>query len=197
MGRFGEAAHVLQRAVATAADTTAPLNATVALVALGQVALDAADLDGADAASAQAQELLTRIEVAPGARVAVVVLRAQVLRARGELTGSLALLEDAAATDHRDVVLFPQRQTLAHLAGVRLELGDVQGAREAVELALVTPAEDVRSRVIALRALGNVRRAEGDDRGARAAWQEAMAVAQSSGQVSERPATQRLLDSVS
>jgi hypothetical protein len=47
--------------------------------------------------------------------------------------------------------------------------------------------------VLALRALGSALRAVGDDEGARAAYDEALAVATSTGQRSEIAATQALI----
>lgn len=196
LGRHPEATEVLRRAIGLVDGTTTPLTGLIAMSALGTVSLERGDLASAELATAQAEALLARITLSPGAHVAVTVLRGQLSRANGDLAGAEALLLAAAAVEDRDAMLFPRRQTLAHLAGVRLERGDVAGARAAASEALMTPAEDIRSRVLALRALGSVRKAEGNVRGAKAAWQEALAVAQSSEASAERETTQRLLDSV-
>ena len=196
LGRYPEATRELTRALALPRGTAAPLTGLIAMTALGTVSLERGDLATAEDATSRAEALLARIALSPGARVAVTVLRGQLCRAKGDLAGAEELLMSAAAVENRDAMLFPQRQTLAHLAGIRLERGDLVGARAAASEALITPAEDIRSRVLALRALGSVRLAEGDKRGARAAWQEALAVAHSSEASAERETTQRLLDSV-
>jgi ATP/maltotriose-dependent transcriptional regulator MalT len=74
---------------------------------------------------------------------------------------------DAAGQDAHDKgnaapsLLFPRRQVIAHHAGVLLESGRLDEAALVIERALQTPAEDVRSSVVALRVLANVRMAQG------------------------------------
>jgi ATP/maltotriose-dependent transcriptional regulator MalT len=58
------------------------------------------------------------------------------------------------------------------------------------------PAEDVRSRVLALRALGTALRTTGDHAGARRAYAEALQAARETEARSEEGPTSRLLDTV-
>jgi hypothetical protein len=74
-----------------------------------------------------------------------------------------------------------------------LELGRAAEALDAAQEAVATPAQDVRSEVIALRALGTALRATGDPEGGRKALEHALEVARSTGQVSEIAPTEQLL----
>ena len=56
-----------------------------------------------------------------------------------------------------------------------------------------TPGEDIRSHVLALRVLGSALKAVGDTDGATSAYDEALAVATSTGQRSEIAATEALI----
>ncbi len=90
-------------------------------------------------------------------------------------------------------LLFPRRQALAHRAGVLLELGRVQEAVAAARLAVDTPGEDVRSQVLAWRALGAALRAVGQEAEAVGALTTALDVSRSTGQRSEVAASERAL----
>jgi len=90
-------------------------------------------------------------------------------------------------------LLFPRRQALAHRAGTLLELGRRDEALAAAREAVATPSEDVRSQVLALRALGSALRACGQAGEAVAALQRALEVARSTGQRSEVAASERAL----
>jgi class 3 adenylate cyclase/tetratricopeptide (TPR) repeat protein len=171
-----------------------PVTAALALVALGYAHLDADQLEGAEQCVQRVAVALAGIDLEPHAALGARVLLAQVMRRRGQLDEALAELDAALATStEAPGLLFPRRQALAHRAGTLLALGRVDDALEAAQQAVATPAEDVRSRVVALRALGAALRATGDAEGARTALEQALDVARSTGQTSEVPATQQLL----
>jgi tetratricopeptide (TPR) repeat protein len=115
------------------------------------------------------------------------------MRIRGQREQALAELDAALAVSDQPGLLFPRRQALAHRAGTLLELGRPQEALESARAAVATPAEDVRSQVLGLRALGTVLRATGDESAGVAALTRALEVARSTGQRSEVAATERLL----
>ena len=184
---------LLAEAVAVAERGHHPVTASLAHVAAGYAHLDRGDLDAAEGAVWQASALLASLDLEPHAALGAKVLLAQVLRARGRLEDALAELDAALGASSAPALLFPRRQALAHRAGLLVQLGradeGLAAAREAVDL----PAEDVRSRVLSLRALAAALRATGDPDGASGALQEALAVARSTGQRSEVAATERLL----
>ncbi|MCW2499876.1 MAG: adenylate/guanylate cyclase [Frankiales bacterium] len=184
----------LDRAVALSESSNHPLTAALALVALGYAHLDRGDLDGAEGCVWKVGATLAGQDLEPHAALGARVLLAQVLRRRGQHPEALAELDAAleAATDHPGL-LFPRRQALAHRAGTLLELGRVEEALSSARAAVATPAEDVRSQVLALRALGAALRAAGDQPAAKAALEQALEVARSTGQRSEVAASERAL----
>jgi class 3 adenylate cyclase/tetratricopeptide (TPR) repeat protein len=184
----------LQRAVELSERGRHPLTGALALVAMGYCHLERSDLDAAEGCVWKVGATLAGIDLEPHAALGARVLLAQVLRRRGKLEEALAEL-DAALAASGDVpgLLFPRRQALAHRAGTLLELGRPAEGLEAARLAVVTPAEDIRSQVLALRALGVALRAAGDENGAVEALSRALELARSTSQRSEIAATERLL----
>jgi hypothetical protein len=77
-----------------------------------------------------------------------------------------------------------------------LESGDVSGALRTVHEAFAAPAEDVRSRTVALRVLAQCLAAAGDASGAAAAGRQAVALSASTPMGSERAASARTYKSV-
>ena len=139
-----------------------PAIASLALVVEGYAHLDRGDLDGADASAYRAAALVADLDLEPHAALGAKVLLAQVLRARGELDRALFEIDAALAQADRPALLFPLRQALAHRAGTLLQLGRVQEALVTARRALEAPGEDVRSEVLALRALAAALHAAGD-----------------------------------
>jgi class 3 adenylate cyclase/tetratricopeptide (TPR) repeat protein len=173
-----------------------PLTGALALVALGYAHLDRDDLDAAAASVERVGAALAGIDLQPQATLGARVLLAQVLRRRGEPDRALAELDSAlAAAGEAPGLLFSRRQALAHRAGTLVDLGRVDEAVEAAREAVATPAEDVRSEVLALRALGTALRAHGEQDEGTKALERALEVARSTGQTSEVGATERLLAS--
>jgi class 3 adenylate cyclase/tetratricopeptide (TPR) repeat protein len=150
-------------------------------------------LDEAEAAALAAIDLARAMEVEPHAEIGCHVVLALVSRARGDLADALRVLAEIAATPERPTFLFPMRQALAHYAGTLLDSGRPAEALEVARRAVATPAEDVRSRVVALRALGSALRANGAYAEAEAALRSALAEATATEQAQERETTERIL----
>jgi len=192
-GRLNEALEFFERAVQVAEDGAHPLTGTLALVGLGFTALEAGQVTRAEAVAIRASASLARLELEPQAALAARVLDAQVVRAQGDPATAVVLLQDALAGGDAPTLLFPRRQALAHLAGSLLDCGQPEEALRTATTAAGVHAEDVRSRVLALRALGSARMACGDRSGARAAYREAVAIARSTPAQGQLAVTERLL----
>lgn len=188
-GDPSRAVRLLERAVALAETQHHPASASLALCAIGYCELDLARPDNAAQAAARALDLLDRLDVEPAAKIGAQVLLGQARRARGETSAALPLLEAAAAATDEPSLIFPRRQALAHLAGALLELGEPARAYAVACQAMQVPAEDVRSRVVALRVLAACLAAVGDLPAARTALEQAGALSRATEQVSERAAT--------
>ena len=188
----------LEQAVQLAETGGHPLNAALAVVALGWTHLDRGDVEAAGGCVAKVGTILAGLDLEPHAALGARVLNAQVLRLRGRREDAVAELDAALeATSDAPGLLFPRRQALAHRAGTLLELGRLDAALASAREAVETPAEDVRSQVLGLRALGTCLRAAGDEAGAVAALSRALEIARSTGQRSEVAATEHALDSSS
>jgi class 3 adenylate cyclase/tetratricopeptide (TPR) repeat protein len=186
----------LEQAVGLAERGGHPLNAALAVVALGWVQLDRGEVDAAEACVWKAGAALDGLDLEPHAALGARVLLAQVLRHRGQRAEAVAEL-DAALEASADApgLLFPRRQALAHRAGTLVELGRLDEAMASAREAVATAAEDVRSQVLGLRALGTCLRATGDESEAVATLTRALEIARSTGQRSEIAATERALAS--
>jgi class 3 adenylate cyclase/tetratricopeptide (TPR) repeat protein len=187
------AVETLTEAVRLSDEGGHPMTGSLALVAMGYAQLDRGDLDGAESAVWRASALVAGLDLEPHALLGAKVLFAQVLRARGQLEEALAELDAALATANDAALLFPRRQALAHRAGTLLQLGRSEEALATARQAAELPTEDVRARVLALRALGSALRACGEPVAGQRALREALQVARSTGQCSEIAATERLL----
>jgi class 3 adenylate cyclase/tetratricopeptide (TPR) repeat protein len=163
-----QAVELLEEAAAVARDGAYAAVVSLATIVQGYAYLDAGDVDGAEVAARRGAAIAAELDLEPHALAGVEVLMGQVLRAKGDATAALAILErvDAAGDDAPRAgngapsLLFPRRQVVAHHAGVLLELGRVDEASACIERALDVPAEDVRSSVVALRVLAGVRTAQ-------------------------------------
>ncbi len=171
-----------------------PLTASLALVAMGYAHLDRGDLASAEACGWRVGALLAGLDLEPHAALGARVLLAQVHRRRGLVAEALAELDAAlAATGQEPALLFPRRQALAHRAGMLLDLGQTPEALATARQAVATPAEDIRSQVLALRSLGSALRAAGDEAAAVVVLKQALEAARSTGQRSEVAASERAL----
>ena len=170
-----------------------PMTQSLALVAAGYAHLDRGEISAAEGCAWRAGAVLAGLDLEPHAALGAKVLLAQAMRLRGLRDEALAELDAALAVGDAPGLLFPRRQALAHRAGTLLELGRIDEALAAARAAVATPGEDVRSKVLALRALGSALRAVGDEIGARTSYDEALAAATSTGQRSEIAATEALI----
>lgn len=192
-GLTAEADALLRTAVALSESERQPTTLVLSLEALAWTSYWGRSLPAAEEAARRAIALAGEIGLEPHAEIAMRVVLALCDRARGRLASALAVLGDVAAEPSRPTFLFPMRQALAHYAGTLLESGRPEEALAAAERAVATPAEDVRSRVIALRALGAALRANGRYAEAEAALRSALAEATATEQAQERPATEQAL----
>jgi tetratricopeptide (TPR) repeat protein len=192
-GRPKDAVKVVRAAVDMAQRAGQPVTAALALSVLGYCRLDLGDLSGAEEAARRALDAAAPLELRPAALVGPKVLLGQVHRRRGELKLALPLLAEAEVCREETSLIFPRRQALAHLAGVRLETGDVAAALSGIEAAFAVPAEDVRSRVVALRVLAQVLTAAGDRPAGLLAGRQAVALAGATEMRSELLASEKVV----
>ncbi|MBV9098800.1 MAG: tetratricopeptide repeat protein, partial [Frankiaceae bacterium] len=192
-GRPKDAVKAARAAVELSERAEQPVTAALALSVLGYCRLDLGDLSGAEEAAKRALQAAEPLDFKPAALVGPRVLLGQVYRRRGDLKQALPLLAEAEICKDESSLIFPRRQALAHLAGVRLETGDVAGAMSGIEDAFAVPAEDVRSRTVALRVLANVLTAAGDAPAARVAGRQAVALAGATEMRSELEATEKVI----
>ncbi len=171
-----------------------PTIQSLALVVLGWCRYEAGDLDAAEDAVRRALALAEEVGLAAHAAIGERVLLGLVERARGHRDEALRILGEIAHAASDPTLLFPMRQAVAHHAATLLEAGRVDDALAEARRAVTIPAEDVRSRVIALRALGSALLAAGAVGEAEATLREALAVATASEHVREASVTQRLID---
>jgi class 3 adenylate cyclase/tetratricopeptide (TPR) repeat protein len=183
-----------ESALATADAQRYPVTGSLAMVVAGYCQLDLRRFDDAERCAGQALTALAELDLEPNAAVGAQVLLAQALRGRGELDWALALLEKATESSEQPSLIFPRRQATAHRAGALLDSGRRSEAVAAAHQAMRVPAEDVRSRIVSLRVLAQCYAASGDPVAARAALRQGVALAYSTDQVSERPATERALE---
>jgi Flp pilus assembly protein TadD len=187
----------LHGAVHVAEEGKHPLPGLLALVNLGLAALEADDLVLARSSAERASTVLERLDLEPHVALGVAVLNAQAQRASGNAAEAVRVLRSALTGDPEQTLLFPRRQALAHLAGSLLDDGRPDEALEVARRAVWVPAEDVRSRVLALRALGTALRTVGDAAGARRSYAEALQIAQETEARSEEALTSDLLQRLS
>lgn len=190
------AIELLDAAANLSADQGFPASGSLALTGLGYCELDRGRAEAARDAAARALDLLTPLDLEPSAKVGVQVLMAQALRGLGQSGDALSLLETATATSDEPSLIFPRRQALAHLAGALRETGAHARALETACRALQVPAEDIRSRVVALRVLALCLADCRDLTAARFALEEAYALACATEQMSERGSTRQAMQAL-
>ena len=195
--QYEEAIAALQEAVRISVESAQPASGALALATLGYCWLDVGDLEGAERTAREAIAVVTGLELRAPAFIGPHVLLAQVFRARGRLEEALPLLKEAAAVEDEGTLVFPRRQALAHLAGALLASGDVATAVRTSQQALSVAAEDVRSRVVALRVLAQCLTRAGDVPAGLMAARQAVALAEATEMRGERDASHRLLNELS
>ena len=196
LNELEHAADLLTDAMGYADRTGHPLLLGMAGTLRGFVALQRGDLE---AAEADARRVMTAVEphnpLAP-AQVGPRVLLAEARTRAGDAATAIGLLAPIASDTSTPSLLFSRRHVLASYASALLADGRVDTAVTWVERAAAAPAEDVRSQVISdmvrARVLATADRCEE----ARAAAEEAVRLAYSTEQASERAAAEGLRDTL-
>lgn len=190
----GTATPIFVEAVRIAEQAAHPLTFGVARTLLGYCKLDAGDAAGAEADARATLELITPLQVTEAAAVGPVVLLARARRAQGDVDEAISLLTDVAKAAASPSLVFPRRQALAHYAAMLVDADRADEALSWAQRARDVPAEDVRSRVVAARALAKAFAATGATQLACEAMEEACTLAYATEQVSERRATDGLAE---
>jgi tetratricopeptide (TPR) repeat protein len=190
-GRTDEAIDLLTDAVETARTGRYAAVGLLATGILGYAYLDANDTAAAERAVTEAVTIGSGLDLEAHAVLGVEVLRAQLLRARGDLEDALKILDHVDSEAGAPSLLFPRRQALAHHAGALLDLGRVDEAADMVDRALECAGEDIRSSVVTMRVLAAVRTAQGRADDAAEAIAAAYELASTSGYRTEVALTER------
>ena len=196
LGEFDHAHDLLTDALGYADRTGHPLLLGMAGTLRGFIALQRGDLA---AAEADARRVMTAIEphnpLAP-AQAGPRVLLAEARVRSGDAATAIGLLAPIATDTGIPSLLFSRRHALASYASALLADGRVQAALTWIERARETPAEDVRSGVLTAMAAARVLAAADRFAEARDAADEAVLLAHSTEQASERAAAEELRDAL-
>jgi hypothetical protein len=130
------------------------------------------------------------------AQVGPRVLLAEARMRSGDASTAIGLLAPIATDTAAPSLLFSRRQALASYASALLAEGRVEAAQSWIERAREVPAEDVRSGVVAAMVAARVYAAADRCLEARSAAEEAVLLAYSTEQVSERAAAEELRDTL-
>ncbi|GGM31738.1 MULTISPECIES: adenylate/guanylate cyclase domain-containing protein [Micromonospora] len=193
LGEPEHAADLLAEASTYAERTSHPLLTGMAGTLRGFVALDMADCE---AAERSARAVLAAVEPhnpqAP-AQVGPRVLLATARLAAGDPATAVGLLAPVAtAAADAPSLLFSRRHTMARYASALLAHGQVEQALDWARRAVAAPAEDVRSQVVGASVLAEALAAAGRPEEALASAEDAVRLAFSTEQISERLAATRL-----
>jgi class 3 adenylate cyclase/tetratricopeptide (TPR) repeat protein len=191
--RTDPAAALLEQALSRARRGRHRAVEALALSVLGFCRLDGGDAKAAESLAQDALALMAAMEPLPSARVGPQVLLAQAYAAQHRTEAAVQLLAEAVANARTASMMFSRRQALAGYAEVLLATGDAAAALRVAHDAMAAPAEDVRSRVVALRVLARCYHAVGDHEAARFAARQAFALARATEQVAERAASAQVL----
>ncbi|GIE98076.1 adenylate/guanylate cyclase domain-containing protein [Paractinoplanes rishiriensis] len=195
LGEFDHAYDLLTDALEYAGRTGHPLLLGMAGTLRGFVALYRGDLAQAEA---DARRVIAAVEphnpLAP-AQVGPRVLLAEARTRAGDAATGIGLLAPIAA-DPGASLLFSRRHALASYASALLADGRVESALTWIERAREVPAEDVRSGVVAAMVAARVLAAADRCEDAGRAAEEAVLLAYSTEQVSERAAAEELRDTL-
>ncbi|MBB4759446.1 class 3 adenylate cyclase/tetratricopeptide (TPR) repeat protein [Actinoplanes digitatis] len=195
LGEPEHAEDLLTDALEFAARTGHPLLLGMAGTLRGFVALHRGDVE---AAEADARRVMIAVEphnpLAP-AQVGPRVLLAEARLRAGDAATAVGLLAPIAS-DTGGSLLFSRRQSLVSYASALLADGRIDDAATWIRRAREVPAEDVRSGVIAAMVLARVNAAAGAMAEARVAAEEAVLLAHSTEQLSERVSAEELRDAL-
>jgi tetratricopeptide (TPR) repeat protein len=196
LGELDHAADLLTDALSYADKTGHPLLLGMAGTMRGFVNLQLGDVA---AAERDARRVLRAVEphnpMAP-AQVGPRVLLAEAQLLAGDPATAVALLAPIATDTSAPSLLFARRHALASYASALLADGQADVALAWIRRAQAVPAEDVRSQVVTAQVLARVLLAAGEPDQARVAADEAVALAYSTQQASERLAAETLRDAM-
>ncbi|MEV6341787.1 adenylate/guanylate cyclase domain-containing protein [Actinoplanes sp. NPDC051851] len=196
VGEFDHAADLLADALWYADKTGHPLLLGMAGTMHGFVAMQSGDLATAEA---DARRVMTSVEphnaLAP-AQVGPRVLLAEARIRAGDAATAVGLLAPIASDTSAPSLLFSRRQALATYAAALLAEGQVDSALIWIDRAAGVPAEDIRSGVVFEMVRARVLAASDRYVEARAAAEEAVRLAYSTEQASERSAAEELRDTL-
>jgi class 3 adenylate cyclase/tetratricopeptide (TPR) repeat protein len=192
LNELDHATDLLTDALGYADRTGHPLLLGMAGTLHGFVALQRGDLETAEA---DARRVMTAVEphnpLAP-AQVGPRVLLAEARTRSGDAATAVGLLAPIASDTSTPSLLFSRRHALASYASALLAEGRVDTALTWIDRAASAPAEDVRSSVISAMVRARVLAAADRCEEARAAAEEAVRLAHSTEQSSERAAAEEL-----
>ncbi|AGL21416.1 adenylyl cyclase class-3/4/guanylyl cyclase [Actinoplanes sp. N902-109] len=195
LGEFDHSYDLLTDALGYADRTAHPLLLGMAGTLRGFVALQRGD---ADAAERDARKVIAAVEphnpLAP-AQVGPRVLLAEARLRAGDAGTAIGLLAPIAS-DTGASLLFSRRHALASYASALLADGRVDTAATWIQRAREVKAEDVRSGVLTALVLARVEAAAGEMAAARDAAEEAVLLAYSTEQASERLAAEEVRDAL-
>ncbi|GLY05207.1 hypothetical protein Acsp01_55860 [Actinoplanes sp. NBRC 101535] len=196
LGELDHAFDLLTDALEYADRTGHPLLLGMAGTLRGFVAMQLGDLETAEA---DARRVMTAVEphnpLAP-AQVGPRVLLAEARTRAGDAATAIGLLAPIASDTSTPSLLFSRRHALAVYASALLAEGRVESALTWIERAGEASAEDVRSSVVAAMVRARVLAAADRCDEARAAAEEAVRLAHSTEQSSERAAAEELQDTL-
>ena len=197
---LGEPAHavdLLSEACRYGERTGHPLLIGVACTIRGFASLEVGDPVGAESDAHAVLAVVKPLNVVEAARVGPRVLLGRARLAVGDIEASLLALSEIVESDAAPSVLVSRRQAVAEYAAALLCAGRVDDALAAAHRAADLPADDVRSQVVATRVLARALSATGHKPEARQAAADAVRIAYSTQQVSERAAADRTQTEVS
>jgi class 3 adenylate cyclase/tetratricopeptide (TPR) repeat protein len=193
LGQPEHACDLLSEALWYAERSAHPLLTGMAGTLRGFVALGMADLSGAERDARLVLDAVGEPDPPGPAQVGPLSLLAAARVTAGDAAAAVALLAPVAAAEEVPNLLFSRRQALAWYAMALLADGQPESALEWARRAVATPAEDVRSQVLAIRALAEALAATGQSTAAVTAAREAVRLAYATQQIDEREVAEALL----
>lgn len=187
------AADLLTDALHYCEATGHPLLIAVARTLRGLVALDVGDPATAEAEAHAVLDVVEPHDTLPAAQVGPRVLLACARQADDDAATAVELLAPIVAEADDPSLLFSRRQAVASYAHALLATGRAAEALRWARRAMSARGEDVRSRVVATRVLAEALAATGQPDEARGVAEEAVRLAYSTQQASERASADELL----
>ncbi|GIL31708.1 adenylate/guanylate cyclase domain-containing protein [Actinocatenispora comari] len=192
-GQVDQAVELLTEAERFGEKTSHPLLLGMSRTIRGFCQLDRSDPVAAERDARATLDLVEPYDVVDSARVGPMVLLAEARRAQGDLPAALRLLDEIDADPDRPVLLLSRQQAGAIHASALLCAGRTVEAVDRARAAVDSPAEDVRSGVLAHAALARCLAAAGNTDCARHEAQLAAEAAYATEQTADRARVDGLL----